>query len=315
MKAFIVTLTVLLCANTLSARQKNYAIAYNVAVKDAAGKTNYEVFAMNMDGSGKKNITNHADVAWTYKAYGDKLFFVSDRDTCYRCYFLYEMNVDGSNTRKVSGLQLEDSWMDFRNNGKEVIVSGRVGKAIRLQLFTINTETGQYTQLTSDTAASFSDPAFSPNGKQIAFVYRKNKRDRTQNEEVYLMNADGTGMRQLTHYPQNDVSRKDFGYKAGATHWNPTQNFITYISQQGGRHNIYAVTPDGKKQWKLTSNDYSEGWHDWSADGKWLVFDAANKEETQYHIMLMNWSTREVKQLTDTTYKYQQSPVFVAIRK
>lgn len=80
---------------------------------------------------------------------------------------------------------------------------------------------------------------------------------------------------------------------------------------RNGKHNIYAVTPDGSKQWKLTDHDYSEGWHDWSSDGKWLVFDMANQEETQFHIMLMNWETKEVTQLTDTTFKYQQSPVFI----
>lgn len=84
---------------------------------------------------------------------------------------------------------------------------------------------------------------------------------------------------------------------------------------QSGKHSIYAVTPDGKKQWKLTQNDFIEGWHDWSPDGKWLAFDKANKDETQYHIMLMNWQTKEIKQLTDSTYNYQQSPVFVEIKQ
>jgi TolB protein len=294
---------------------KQYRIAYNVAVKDSAGKTNYEVFSMNTDGSNRQNITSNPDVAWTYNAYEDHLFFISDRDTCYRCFFLYEMDDHGKNIKKISGLQLEDSWMDFRDNGKEIIVSGRKGKNLRYQLFIINTENGTYNQITNDTAAMYSDPAFSPDGKQIAFVYRKNKRDRTQNEELHLMNIDGTGMTQLTHYPQNDISRNENGYKAGATHWNAAENFITYISMQGGRHNIYAVAPDGKKQWKLTSNDFSEGWHDWSPDGKWLAFDMANKDDTQYHIMLMNWKTKELKQLTDATHKYQQSPVFIEIKK
>ena len=81
--------------------------------------------------------------------------------------------------------------MDFRNNAKEIIITGRIGKEIRHQLFIINAETGAFQQITNDTAARYGDPAFSPDGKQIAFTYRKNKRDRTQNEELYLMNVDG----------------------------------------------------------------------------------------------------------------------------
>ena len=289
-----------------------YAIAYNIAVKDSAGKSNYEVFVMNMDGSNPRNITNHPDVAWTYRAYQKDLYFISDRDTCYRCFFLYKTSYSGANLQKISDLQLEDSWMDTRNNGKEMVVSGRIGKDIRYQLFLMNLETGTYKQITHDTAAMHSDPAFSPDGKKVAFVYKKNRRDSNQNAEVYLMDVDGTNLQQLTHYPQDNMSRNTPGYKAGATHWHPTENFISYISLQDGKHSIFAVTPDGKKQWKLTSNNFAEGWHDWSSDGQWLTFDMSKEKETQYHIMLMNWKTKEVKQLTDSTHKYQQSPVFIS---
>lgn len=287
------------------------AIAFNIAVKDSIGKSNYEVFTMNLDGSNSKNITNHRDVAWTYRAFKNTLYFISDRDTSHRCFFLYKTDKEGNNVTKVSNLQLEDSWMDTRKNGKEIIGAGRIGKEIRYQLFIINTIDGTYKQVTNDTAAYYRDPAFSPDGKQIAFVYRKNKRDKSQNDEIFLMNTDGSEMRQLTNYPKDNISYKSNGYKAGATHWHPTENFISYISMQNGRHNIFAVTPDGKRQWKLTENDFSEGWHDWSFDGKLLVFDKANEEESQYHIMLMNWKTKEVKQLTDSKYQFQQAPVFL----
>ena len=294
-----------------SVNDPDYAIAYNIAVKDSAGKSNYEVFVMNMDGSNARNISNNPDVAWTYRAYKKDLYFISDRDTCYRCFFLYKTDYSGKKLKKISDLQLEDSWMDTRNNGKEMIVSGRIGKDIRYQLFLMDLETGAYKQITHDTAAMHSDPAFSPDGKQVAFVYKKNKRDASQNAELYLMNMDGSNLQQLTFYPQDNISRNTPGYKAGATHWHPTENFISYISLQDGKHSIFAVTPDGKKQWKLTGNHFPEGWHDWSSDGQWLAFDMSKENETQYHIMLMNWKTKEVKQLTDSTYKYHQSPVFI----
>jgi TolB protein len=297
--------------NLKASKNADLAIAYNIAVKDAAGKSNYEVFTMNMDGSESKNITNHPDVAWTYMSFERVLYFVSDRDTCTRCYFLYKTEVNGKNVQKVSNMQLEDSWMDTRNNGKEIIVSGRIGREVRLQLFIINAETGTYQQLTNDTTASYRDPAFSPDGKRIAYIYKKNKRDRSLTDEVFVMNADGSDVKQLTTYPKDNVSRNSNGYKAGAVRWHPTENYLTYISMQDGKHSIFAVMPDGSKQWKLTSNNFSEGWHDWSDDGNWLTFDMANQDESQYHIMLMNWKTKEVKKLTDSAHKYQQSPVFI----
>lgn len=287
-----------------------FSIAYNIHVPDTS-KDDWEIIVMNADGSGKNNIIKNDDVAWTYIADKDRLFFISDRDTCYRCFFLYECDRSGNNIRRISDLRLEDSWMSLRNDADEMIVAGRKGSELRFQLFMINTKNGSYRQLTNDTAAYYSDPCFSPDGKEIAFSYKKNRRDRSTHEELFIMHEDGSGQRQLTFYPENNSSAKEYGYKAGAARWHPTENFISYVSKQDGRHSIFAVRPDGSHQWKLLDNPESEGWHDWSSDGKWLVINNSDKAETQYHITLVNWTTKEWIQLTDTTYKSQLGPVFI----
>ena len=69
--------------------EKRTSIAYNIHLPDTT-KDDWEIMRMKFDGSDKKNITNYPDVAWTYLAYKSRLFFISDRDTCYRCFFLYE---------------------------------------------------------------------------------------------------------------------------------------------------------------------------------------------------------------------------------
>jgi TolB protein len=290
---------------------KEYRIAYNISM-DSTGR-NYQVWSMKMDGSDKRNLVNHKEVSWTYHAYGDRIFFISDRDTAYRNYFLYEMDAFGENVRRISDLRLEDSWMSTRNEGKEMVVAGRVGKETRFQLFLIDLESGRFRQLTHDTSAMYRDPAFSPDGKQLVFAYMAHKRDTSADEELWIMNADGSDMRQLTHYPMDDPGRFEYGYKAGPPHWHPTENFISYQSVQGGRSSLYAVTPDGKKQWKLMENKLEEGWHDWSPDGKWLALELYDSLHRQYSIGLMDWATKELKVLTDTSYRLQHSPVFVEV--
>lgn len=307
---FILAILAAGCGRSERNASPSWLIAYNVHIPDTT-RDDYEVFIMNMDGSNKQNVTRNPDVAWTYEAIDDSLLFISDRDTCYRCFFLYKAGRDGSRPRRVAGLQLEDSWMSGRNEGRELIVTGRIGRQTRFQLFLIDMQNGSYRQLTTDTAARYGDPVFSPDGTQIVFSYKKNKRDRSTHEELFVMNDDGTGMTQITHYPEDNPSAKDYGYRAGAARWHPTENFISYVSLQDGRHSIYAVTPDGSRQWKLIENEDSEGWHDWSADGKWLVYNSSDRAETQYHITLMNWETKVRTQLTDSTYTAQQSPVFV----
>ena len=43
---------------------------------------------------------------------------------------------------------------------------------------------------------------------------------------------------------------------------------------------------------------------------KWLAVELFDEAQTTFDIYLMNWQTRELKQLTDST-KYEQAPVFV----
>lgn len=294
----------------VNSQTPQYKIAFNTLQDQKAD--DYEVYLMNIDGTSRKNVTNHKDVAWTYYSLKNKLLFVSDRDACKRCYFLYSSDVDGNNVRKVSNLQLEDSWMGSSSKQKELVVSGRVGTAVRFQLFLVNLETGHFRQLTNEPNAAFRDPTFSPDGKKIAYVYKKNRTDRNEIEELYVMNADGSNRKKLTAYPVSDPLAKDFGYKVGPPQWNAKQKFITYQSNQAGKQSIYAVTPDGKRQWKLTDSKLDEGWHDWSPDGEWLVFDSRDEATGRYDLYLMNYKSKETKKITgDSPMKYHQSPVFV----
>lgn len=309
-KSLLCFVLVVLSGLPAIAQDPSWKIAFNVLQDQKAD--DYEVYTMSLTGSDLKNITNHKDVAWTYCSVPGKLLFVSDRGACRRCYFLYESDLDGGNVRKVTNLQLEDSWMGSRYNGTELVVSGRIDSRVRYQLFIVDRSTGAFRKLTDEPEAAFRDPTFSPDGKKIAYVYKKKRTDRSEIEEMYVMNADGSNRRKLTTYPPADPLAKDPGYKVGPPHWNARHGFITYQSNQAGGQSIYAVTPDGRKQWKLTDTKLDEGWHDWSPDGEWLAFDSRDPASGRYEIMLLNYRTKELKRLTGASeFKYHQGPVFL----
>ncbi len=311
MKTLSAILIALLATAIGTGQSANYKLAFNVLQDQKAD--DYEVYTINTDGTGMANATNHKDVAWTYYSIPGKLLFISDRGACRRCYFLYESAHDGSNPRKLMNLQLEDSWMGSRGNGKELVVAGRIDTRVRYQLFIVDRETGKYKQLTNEPAAAFRDPSFSPDGKKIIYVYKKNRTDRSEIEELYIMDSDGTNRRKLTTYPASDPLAKDPAYKVGPPHWNAKYKFITYQSNQAGKQSIYAVTPDGKKQWKLTDLTIDEGWHDWSPDGEWLAFDSRDAATGRYDLMLWNYKTKELKKVTGSSqFKYHQAPVFLS---
>ncbi len=302
-------LTLLLSCNSKEdTSQHELGLVYNV-LRDV-DIDNFEVYSMNLDGSDKKNITDLYPVDWTYYSYKDTLYFVSDRGACKRCYFLYKSNFKGENVQKVSELELADSWMSTRKDGAEIIVKP---KLITENTFYILDQKGNIINRLETGLPYAADPLFVNDGKQLVFRGGKTvgKNIDGFEEELYIMDDDGQNRKQLTHYPEKDTTAGKYGYRAGAPKLHPTENFVTYQSKQNGKYSLYAVSLDGSKTWKLTENTENEGWHDWSPDGKWLAIELFDDEQSQFHIGLMNWETKEMKILTDTTFQYQQAPNFI----
>ena len=307
-KYLIIISLFMITSCTKNENEDNYAIAYNVLVDSE--KDNYDVLTMNFDGSDKKNITNLPGVEWTYLSVKDKLYFISDKDTSKRWFFLYETNYKGENPKKISDIRLADSWMSSRKNGTELIVQPHPSVD---SVFYIIDLKGNVKQRVETGLPYAHDPLFVNDGTQIAFrgANKKSKREKGFLDEIYIINTDGTGLKQLTTYPKSDTTAPWYAYKAGPPKLHPTENFISYASFQNGKYSLFGVSLNGKKQWKLTSNQQAEVYHDWSPDGKWLVTDISDVSESRYDIALINWETKEMKILTDTTYQYQQSPNFV----
>ena len=80
------------------------------------------------------------------------------------------------------------------------------------------------------------DPAWSPDGRKIAFL---NGRD--GNSEVYVMNANGSGQRNLTRNPGNDADPA----------WSPDGRKIAFVSNRDGNDEIYVMNADGSGQRRL----------------------------------------------------------------
>lgn len=298
------------CKEQVAAPAPSYKIAYNVLFD--AEKDNYEVFIMDMDGQNARNITGLEGVEWTYYATGGKVYYISDKDTLHRFFTLYSMNPDGSGKRQFSPIRLADSWHSSRYDGREFIVKPH--SSVDTAFYILNDE-GAILRKLRPPFPYFSDPLFSPDGSRVVFraALAPFKRNEMFRDELYIMKDDGSDIRQLTYYPQSDTTAKWHNYKAGPPRWNRAENFISYHSVQDGKYSLFAITPDGKKQWKLTDLEYGEGWHDWSPDGQYLAVEVFDQEQTQFHIGVMDWQTRDFSIVTDTLYKYQQAPVFVRV--
>lgn len=282
-------------------------IAYNV-LEDSV-KDDYEVYVMDPDGSNRKNISRWEGVDWVYYALGERIYFISDRDTAHRHYFLYSMDADGNDLRKITPFRLEDSWLSARKGGAELVVSGRKD-GLRHTLYLIDSAGSVLRQLTSDTARYHNDPCFSPDGSRIAFRHRAARRDTTLRDEIWIMNDDGTGMRQLTRYPAEDTTAEWYAYHAGPPQWEPNRNIISFISKRKGNYSIFTINPDGSGERQLTPDGFDEGWHAWSPDGSTIVYNGNEMDGREYDIWVMNADGSGARRIP-SRHRVEQGPVFV----
>ncbi|NUN68763.1 MAG: PD40 domain-containing protein [Bacteroidetes bacterium] len=281
-------------------------IVYNVLFDKE--KDDYEIFAMDPDGTNKRNISNWKGVDWVYASYKDKIYFVSDRDTSHRKYFLYEMDADGKNVRRISSFLVADSWIGVRNDGAEFVVASAKDHR-RGEIYRIDRNGKELRRLTADTLND-NDPIFSPDGRTVVF---RSKRG-TKYDELWMMDANGADLRRLTRYPEEDTTAFIHSYHAGPPFWEPNQNIISYISNQRSRSGIYLIRPDGTGGRPFSADtSVNLGWHTWSPDGEYVVTEESDPANTKFSIVLYTKEGRRVQQLTNE-YRYEQGPVFVRTR-
>lgn len=101
--------------------------------------------------------------------------------------------------------------------------------------------------------------AYSPDGTKIAFM---NNYD--GDYEICVMNADGTGTKQLTKNSALDA------YPS----WSPDGTKIAFTSNRDGDLDIWVMNADGSEQRNITNDD---PWNDdaprWSPDGRWIAIE------------------------------------------
>jgi Tol biopolymer transport system component len=114
-------------------------------------------------------------------------------------------------------------------------------------------------------------PAWSPDGRKLAFVSR-----RDGNSEIYVMNADGSGLRNVTRTRSNDLDPV----------WSPDGHAIAFVQKiqkkcapsprdtpcnNRGTY-LYVVNGDGSGQRRLTTHRARQFNPSWSADGKTIRY-------------------------------------------
>jgi Tol biopolymer transport system component len=126
-------------------------------------------------------------------------------------------------------------------------------------------------------------------GGKIAF-----ESSRDGDEEIYVMNPDGSGQTRLTNSPGQDFSPT----------WSPDASKIAFVSSRDGNYDIYVMNADGSAVTNLTNTTNTEDNQidnkapNWSPDGTKIAFESA-RDGRRAGIWVMNSDGTDPTQLTD----------------
>jgi Tol biopolymer transport system component/serine/threonine protein kinase len=190
-----------------------------------------------------------------------------------------------------------------------------IGNFGNQEIYVMNPDGTGQRRLTYEKAEDMT-PAFSPDGRKIAFTSR-----RAGVLYLFLMNADGTDQRPLAQSPERAISGTEptwspdgkrivfrttvapytmysinidgSGLKrvtdgtAGASSpaWSPDGKKIAFTSRRSGNPEIYAMDPDGGNVVRLTFNDAIDRFPAWSPDGRRIAFESDRDGDSRIYVM------------------------------
>ena len=200
----------------------------------------------------------------------------------YPSYDIFTARVDGSDLKQLTSSPGYDAEATLSTDGRKIVfTSMRDGD---LDIYTMDADGKNVRRLTTELGYD-GGPFFSSDGKQIVYrAYHPQKPEQiarykqklTENLieptvfELWVMNADGTNKRQVTH----------LGAASFAPYFFPDGKRIIFASNmndpRGRNFDLYMVNVDGTGLEQITYNETFDGFPMFSPDGKKLVF-ASNR--------------------------------------
>ena len=114
-------------------------------------------------------------------------------------------------------------------------------------------------------------PAYSPDGKRIAFSSNRGGR-----REIWVAEADGSNAIALTNFTAG---------VAGSPHWSPDGQNVVFDARPNGAADVYSVRADGGEPKRLTDNPAEDHVPVYSTDGRWIYFCSSRSGEEQLYRM------------------------------
>mgnify|MGYP002622799535 FL=1 len=125
------------------------------------------------------------------------------------------------------------------------------------KLWVVDLDDNSKTQILQVDGIYCHQPAWSPDGKWIAFAT-----DRDGNVELYKVRWDGSQLMRLTDSPKFDCRPR----------WSRDGRWILFTSNRSGNYDLFVMPTDGGEAQQLTDHPSMDDHADWSPDGESIAF-------------------------------------------
>ncbi len=185
------------------------------------------------------------------------------------------------------------SNMTASPGGKRIIFEARG------ELFNVPVKEGYTMNMTNSSGAFDREPAWSPDGKKVAFWS-----DKSGENEIYLQNPDGSeAAKKLTN------RNGGYGYQLN---WSPDSKKIAFIDEKNNITIVDAVSGMSEIADKMIWNVGHGSRHgyeiNWSPDSKWLTY-AKRMDNAHGGIYVYNIATKKAQAVTSSFYS-NFDPIF-----
>ena len=201
-----------------------------------------------------------------FRGANGQIAFATDRDGNSEIYLVAQGGGTASNRTLDASSDRNPAWSP--DGTKIAFTSNRSGTD---QIYVMGATSGAATNLTS--AAAADQAAWSPNGAKLAF---------TRSNEIFTMNADGTGQTNITN---NGAVDQDPA-------WSPDGTKIAFSSNRSGNFEIYVMNTDGTGLVRLTNSAVDDKEPAWSPDGTRIAFTSVPVATDEIYVMNADGSSQ-----------------------
>jgi Tol biopolymer transport system component len=193
---------------------------------------NDEIYVMSADGSGLRNLTNHParDIHPHWSPDGKKIVFNSMRDDK-EAFDVYVMGADGSGVARLEATREEETCAQYSPDGKKLVLLRGFANG-NDDVIVTGPDMKDPTNLSASPYANEGWPSWSPDGKRVLF-----SSNRTGVFVIYVVNADGTGMRALTDGMATSEDARAV--------WSPDGTRIAFTRRRGKAMDIWVMPVAG----------------------------------------------------------------------